>query len=74
MQKTNIKEIPKHHAEIETIENGSKQVDEIIAEAKRIKKELDAFNNKYDYNIRNVMGVVLDLRDNSDSQYRNYNI
>ena len=74
MRETIIKEIPKLHAEIETIENGIKQVDEMIAEAKRIKKELDAFNNKYDYNIRNVMGVVLDLRDNSDSQYRNYNI
>lgn len=74
MRETIIKEIPKLHAEIETIENGIKQTDEMIAEAKRIKAELDAFNNKYDYHIRNVMGAVFDLRDNSDSQYRNYNI
>ena len=74
IRETIVKEIPKLHAEIETIENGIKQADEIIAEAKRIKKELETFNKKYDYNIRNVMGVVLDLRDNSDSQYRNYNI
>lgn len=74
MRETIIKEIPKLHAEIETIENGIKQTDEMIAEAKRIKSELEAFNKKYDYNIRNVMGAVFDLRDNSDSQYRNYNI
>lgn len=74
MRETIVKEIPKLHADIETIENGIKQADEMIAEAKRIKAELEAFNNKYDYNIRNVMGVVFDLRDNSDSQYCNYNI
>lgn len=74
MRETIIKEIPKLHDDIETIENGIKQADEMIAEAKRIKAELEAFNNKYDYNIRNVMGVVFDLRDNSNSQYRNYNI
>lgn len=74
MRETIVKEIPKLHAEIETIEEGIKQADEMISEAKRIKKELDAFNKKYDYNIRNVMGVVFDLRDNSNSQYRNYNI
>lgn len=74
MRETIVKEIPKLHDDIETIENGIKQADEMIAEAKRIKAELEAFNNKYDYNIRNVMGVVFDLRDNSGFQYRNYNI
>lgn len=74
MRETIIKEIPKLHAEIETIEEGIKQVDEMISEAKRIKAELESFNKKYDYHIRNVMGAVFDLRDNSDYQYRNYNI
>lgn len=74
MRETIIKEVPKIQSEIETIENGINQADEMISEAKRIKAELEAFNNKYDYNIRNVMGVVFDLRDNSNFQYRNYNI
>ena len=74
MRQTIISEVPKLHSDIETIEEGIKQVDEMISEAKRIKAELESFNKKYDYHIRNVMGAVFDLRDNSDSQYRNYNI
>lgn len=61
-------------ASIKGLEIGLTQTEEMIAEMKRIKTELEAFKNKYDYHMRDLMGVNFDLRDNSSTQYRNYNI
>ena len=61
-------------ASIKGLEIGLTQTDEMIAEMKRIKAELEAFKNKYDYHMRDLMGLNFELRDNSGIQYRNYNI
>ena len=50
------------------------KANEMIQEMKRIKAELEAFNNKYDYHMRDVMGVNFTLRDNTSYEYRNYDI
>lgn len=50
------------------------KADEMIQEMKRIKAELEAFNNKYYYHMRDVMGVNFTLRDNTSYEYRNYDI
>lgn len=59
---------------IGTLKVGLIKANEMIQEMKRIKAELEAFNNKYDYHMRDVMGVNFALRDNSSMQYRNYYI
>ena len=59
---------------IDALQKGIKQADEMITEMKRIKAELEAFNNKYPYHMRDLMGVNFTLRDNSSMQYRNYDI
>ena len=59
---------------IESLKKGLDQAKEMIAEMKRIKAELEAFNNKYDFHMRDLMGVNYALRDNSSMQYRNYDI
>lgn len=59
---------------IKELQKGIEQTDEMIQEMKRIKAEFEAFNNKYDSHIRDVMGVNFTLRDNSSMQYRNYDI
>lgn len=59
---------------IKALQKGIEQADEMIQEMKRIKAELEAFNNKYPYHLRDLMGVNFTLRDNSSMQYRNYDI
>lgn len=59
---------------IEALKKGLAQANEMITEMKRIKAELEAFKNKYQYHMRDLMGVNFELRDNGSMQYRNYNI
>ena len=59
---------------IKALQKGIEQADEMVQEMKRIKAELEAFNNKYNFHMRDLMGVNFTLRDNSSMQYRNYNI
>ena len=59
---------------IMALKKGLAQANEMITEMKRIKAELEAFKNKYQYHMRDLMGVNYELRDNSSMQYRNYNI
>lgn len=59
---------------IKALQKGIDQADEMIAEMKRIKAEFDKFGKKYDYHIRDVMGVNFDLRNNGSYEYRNYDI
>lgn len=59
---------------INALHDGLDKAEEMIAEMKRIKAELEAFKNKYQYHMRDLMGVNYELRDNSSMQYRNYNI
>lgn len=59
---------------IDALQKGIKQVDEMIQEMKRIKSELEAFNNKYPYHMRDLMGVNFELRNNGSYEYRNYDI
>ena len=59
---------------IKALQKGIEQADEMVQEMKRIKAELEAFNNKYDFHMRDLMGVNYTFRDNSSMQYRNYNI
>ena len=61
-------------ASIKGLEIGLTQTEEMIAEMKRIKAELEAFKNKYDYHMRDIMGLNFELRDNSSMQYKNYDI
>lgn len=55
---------------ISALYDGLAKADEMIAEMKRIKAEFEAFNNKYDYHMRDVMGVKFELRNNSSYEYR----
>lgn len=66
--------IPNICIRIESLQKGLAEADEMISEFKRIKAELEAFKTKYDYHIRDVMGVNFDLRNNGSSEYRNYDI
>lgn len=59
---------------IESLQTGLAKAKEMIAEMKRIKAEFEAFNNKYDFHMRDLMGVNYTLRDNSSMQYKNYDI
>lgn len=59
---------------IESLQKGLYKANEMIQEMKRIKAEFEAFNNKYDYHMRDLMGVNYTLRDNSSMQYKNYDI
>lgn len=59
---------------IKALQKGIEQTDEMIQEMKRIKAELEAFNNKYPYHLRDLFGVNFTLRDNTSMQYRNYDI
>ena len=59
---------------IKNLQKGIEQADEMVQEMKRIKAELEAFNNKYPYHMRDLMGVNFTLRDNSSYEYRNYDI
>ena len=59
---------------INTLQTGLNQADEMIAEIKRIKAAFKAFENKYDYHIREVMGVNFTLRNNSSMSYSRYDI
>lgn len=59
---------------IMALKKGLAQANEMITEMKRIKAELEAFKNKYQYHMRDLMGVNFELRDNGSMQYRNYNI
>ena len=73
-----IETIKEHAANINfsimALKKGLAQANEMITEMKRIKTELEAFKNKYQYHMRDLMGVNYELRDNSSMQYRNYNI
>lgn len=51
------------------LETGLKQADEMISEMKRIKAEVKEFESKYDYHIREVMGVNFTFRNNSGMEY-----
>ena len=59
---------------IESLQKGLNQANEMISEMKRIKAEFEAFNNKYSYHMRDIMGVNFTLRDNTSYGYRNYDI
>lgn len=59
---------------IETLRTGLNQADEMIAEIKRIKAAFTEFEKKYDYHIREVMGVNFTLRNNSGMGYSRYDI
>lgn len=73
-----VETIKEHSANIcfsiKALQKGLEKADEMIAEMKRIKAELEAFRDKYDYHIRDLMGVNFELRNNSSMQYRNYDI
>ena len=75
---TMIDTIKEHAANINfsimALKKGLAQANEMITEMKRIKAELEAFKNKYQYHMRDLMGVNFELRDNGSMQYRNYNI
>lgn len=66
--------IPNICIRIESLQKGLAEADEMISEFKRIKAELEAFKTKYDYHIRDIMGVNFELRNNGSYEYRNYNI
>ena len=59
---------------IKNLQKGIEQYDEMVQEMKRIKRELEAFNNRTSYHLRDLFGVNFTLRDNSSMQYRNYDI
>ena len=59
---------------IKALQKGIEQADEMVQEMKRIKRELEAFNNRTSYHLRDLFGVNFTLRDNSSMQYRNYDI
>lgn len=59
---------------INALYDGLEKADEMISEFKRIKAELEAFDNKYSYHMRNIMGVNFTLRNNGSYEYRNYDI
>ena len=75
---TMIDTIKEHAANINfsimALKKGLAQTNEMITEMKRIKAELEAFKNKYQYHMRDLMGVNFELRDNGSMQYRNYDI
>lgn len=56
-------------SQIEILQTGLEQADEMIEEMRRIKSEFEAFTNKYDYHMREVMGVNFTLRSNSGYEY-----
>lgn len=59
---------------IKNLQKGIEQYDEMVQEMKRIKKELEAFNNRTSYHLRDLFGINFTLRDNSSMQYRNDDI
>ena len=59
---------------IETLKTELIKADEMISEMKRIKAELEAFEKKYSYHMRDIMGVNFTLRDNTSYGYKNYDI
>ena len=59
---------------IETLRTGLNQADEMIEEIKRIKAEISEFEKKYDYHVREIMGVNFSFRNNSSMQYSRYDI
>lgn len=54
---------------IETLKVGLAQSDEMIQEMKRINAEVRAFEDKYNYHIRNIMGVNFTLKNNNYMGY-----
>ena len=66
--------IPNICIRIESLQKGLTEADEMISEFKRIKAEFEKFEKKYDYHIRDIMGVNFDLRNNGSYEYRNYDI
>ena len=59
---------------IKALQKGIDQADEMIAEMKRIKAEFEKFEKKYDYHMRDIMGVNFTLRNNGSYEYRNHDI
>ena len=59
---------------IETLKVGLEKADEMISEMKRIKAELEAFEKKYSYHMRNIMGVNFILKNNNYMGYTRYDI
>ena len=59
---------------IETLKVGLEKADEMISEMKRIKAEVRAFEDKYDYHMRNIMGVNFILKNNNYMGYTRYDI
>ena len=59
---------------IKNLQKGIEKYDEMVQEMKRIKRELEAFNNRTSYHLRDLFGLNFTLRDNSSMQYRNYDI
>lgn len=56
---------------IETLKAGLINADKMISEFKRIKAEFEKFEKKYDYHMRDIMGVNFELRNNGSYEYRN---
>lgn len=56
---------------IETLKAGLINADKMISEFKRIKAEFEKFEKKYDYHMRDIMGVNFTLRNNGSYEYRN---
>lgn len=59
---------------IETLKAGLIKANEMISEFKRIKAEFEKFEKKYDYHMRDIMGVNFTLRNNGSYEYRNHDI
>lgn len=66
--------IPNICIEIESLQKGLAEADEMISEFKRIKAEFEKFTKKYNYHIRDVMGLNFDLRNTGSYEYRNCDI
>ena len=73
-----VETIKEHNANIcfsiKALQKGLDQAKEMIAEMKRIKAELEAFIDKYDYHMRDIMGVNFTLRSNCGMGYTRYDI
>lgn len=73
-----VETIKEHSANIcfsiKALQKGLEKADEMISEMKRIKAEVRAFEDKYSYHMRDVMGVNFTLRNNCSMGYTRYDI
>lgn len=73
-----VETIKEHSANIcfsiKALQKGLEKADKMISEMKRIKAEVRAFEDKYSYHMRDVMGVNFTLRNNCSMGYTRYDI